>query len=232
MTSFKDYTPKTFTDIVFGSDASAKAISDICNGVVPFPASGVNGILLYGAFGTGKTTLATLLPPAIEARHGNGQADIRRFDVQQGNDGAKVIATIAAISKTMPLFGRYHYFLLDEVDLLKGATMASLKSAMNSPNIVFVMTTNNISEVDRGVQNRCRLVEFNAAPPERWLPLARRILTDRNVATPSEDVLLDVIGRCDGSARTIVNAVHDIASRIAQQQASPLQKVASAQSTP
>ena len=59
--------------------------------------------------------------------------------------------------------------------------MASLKSAMNMPNTIFIITTNHIDKVERGVINRCEEVEFNAAPAEDWLPLANRILKDMKV---------------------------------------------------
>lgn len=119
-------------------------IADIGSGRVPFPNSGVNGLLLYGAYGTGKSTLANLLPKAIEALHSN-DAPWVQFDIKQGDNGAATLSRIVGMAGHVPLSGSKHYFVLDEVDLLKGATMASLKSAMNLPDTVFVMTTNLMS---------------------------------------------------------------------------------------
>ena len=60
------YQPQTINEVVFGNDESRLLIEDIVSGILPFPFEGKTGILLYGTFGTGKTTLARILPEAIE----------------------------------------------------------------------------------------------------------------------------------------------------------------------
>ena len=47
-----------------------------------------------------------------------------------------------------------HFVVLDEVDFLTDAAKASFKALMNRTNVVFIMTTNHLNEVDLGVQNR------------------------------------------------------------------------------
>jgi DNA replication protein DnaC len=59
------YQPHTIAQIVFANDESRQLIEDIVSGVMPFPFEGKTGILLYGTFGSGKTTLARLLPPRV-----------------------------------------------------------------------------------------------------------------------------------------------------------------------
>ena len=83
------YQPQTIAEVVFGNDESRQLIDDITSGVLPFPFEGKTGILLYGTFGTGKTTLARLLPEAIE-RGQTGQPlafDADFFGCQQGHSG-------------------------------------------------------------------------------------------------------------------------------------------------
>ena len=65
------YEPKTIKDIIWGNAESRLRIEDIVSGAEALPYCGKSAILLYGAFGTGKTTLANLLPNAIE----KGRAD-------------------------------------------------------------------------------------------------------------------------------------------------------------
>ena len=49
------------------------------------------------------------------------------------------------------------------MDTLSRAAQQSLKSALNTRHAVFVLTTNHISQLDRGMLDRCVLVEMNAA---------------------------------------------------------------------
>ncbi len=66
MTQTTTYQPQTIAEVVFGNDESRSMIEDIISGDIPFPFQGKTGILLHGVFGTGKTTLAKILPDAIE----------------------------------------------------------------------------------------------------------------------------------------------------------------------
>ena len=66
-----------------------------------------------------------------------------------------------------------HYVVLDEVDLLTDAAKASFKALMNRTNVVFIMTTNHLNEVDPGVQNRSVLIDMNVPPPQQTLTALR-----------------------------------------------------------
>ena len=203
---FKDYTPTAVTDIVFPDGHVEELIIDIVSGRLPFPASGKNGILLYGVNGTGKSALAKLLPDAIE-RVKTGASACPSFDrIEDGNNGSRVLARLRNQADFVPI-SSHHYFILDEVDNLKGSSMASLKSVMNISETIFVMTTNRYTEIESGVIDRCHCIPFNAAPSARWLPLARRILADNEVVGISDSALESVIATANGSARNIVDRI-------------------------
>jgi DNA polymerase III delta prime subunit len=65
-----------------------------------------------------------------------------------------------------------HYIIIDEVDLLTKQAQESLKSALNNKRCIFILTTNYIANLDRGLLDRCVLVEMNAAKSNQLLPLA------------------------------------------------------------
>ena len=112
----------------------------------------------------------------------------------------------------------HRYFVLDEVDNLTPDTMKSLKSVMNIPGPIFILTTNNLSKVERGVQDRCHLVQFNAAPHAAWLPLVRRVIFDQCVPVPGDQHLLSMISHCQGSARQVVDSATEYVVQYRRQQ--------------
>jgi DNA polymerase III delta prime subunit len=101
----------------------------------------------------------------------------------------------------------FHYVILDEVDLLTDAAKASFKALMNRTNVVFLMTTNNLNDIDMGVQNRSLLIDMNVPPATHWRPLLRRVYTDSGLTAPADAVLDQVVEAGRGSARSIFTDV-------------------------
>ncbi|MGV0958530.1 MAG: AAA family ATPase [Limnohabitans sp.] len=202
----KNYDPQTINDIVFANAIDQDRIMDIVNGIRPFPQAGKNGILLYGPPGTGKSALAKLLPDAMELVRTGSSSNSDFKPVTPGANGMTMLADIEHKAQFYP-FASHHYFVLDEVDNLTAQAMAILKSVMNMPNTIFVMTTNYRNKIDLGVQDRCQCIPFLAATSQKWLPLAHRMLNDAGITTISDQALIKVIDPCSGSARQIVDAL-------------------------
>ena len=215
LTKGNNHEPQTIDDIIFGNNESKLRIEDIVSGTEALPHCGKSAILLYGVFGTGKTTLAKMLPNHIE--FGKTQEELvwpeEFIGCQQGFNGPQVMARIDAIlTKSSLNVSGLHYIILDEVDNLTKQAQQSLKSALNTTRGVFILTTNNVSQLDKGMLDRCILVEMNAANPNAYLDIAKSIADQAGVAL-SNDELLPTIQAANGSFRNLSHNVGRLARR-------------------
>jgi DNA polymerase III delta prime subunit len=209
----EDFKPKTLDECVISDVFSKDILSQILNGQIPFPDFGKCGILLHGDYGTGKTTTACLLPELIETSRGGSNAMYDFYQCAQGMNGTGLMNQINARTSLISFNpSGFHYSILDEVDNLTQAAQASLKAIMDCRHGVFILTTNDINQVDKGVVNRCHVIHMFVARPQDWLPLVKRVIASTGATCPPDASLIPVIASCNGSGREILTAAVKIAA--------------------
>jgi hypothetical protein len=75
---------------------------------------------------------------------------------------------------------------------------------MNRTDIAFILTTNHLNKVDRGVQDRSILIDMNAPPPTEWVNKIYTIYQASGLMPPSNHAITSIVQAGNGSARNIL----------------------------
>jgi DNA polymerase III delta prime subunit len=186
------FIPTSLSDFPITVPAHRERLDNIMCGRLTFPGHDVNGICLYGSFGTGKTTLAKLLPLLLE---GSGKlqptpatgALMRAPSVAAATDFIKCGSTgtltlLQGLERTLAsdiLYSAagYRYVIFDEAQGLKREAMKPMRAIMSAnPSAVFIFTTNDYPSLDPGIKSRCHEVEMNLPDTQALLPVGQNIL--------------------------------------------------------
>lgn len=202
--------PTSFSDLVFGDEESAQLLRAILNQKIDLPAYGKTALLLYGVFGTGKTTAAEILCAEIERAISDDEVGATPYWINCDNqkDITEVIKKAEA-HRAHVSFNRsgVYYYVFDEVDNLTKDGQKKLKLFLNHSDIICVLTTNYLNNVDEGVRSRCYPINCNAASANQLLPRVKQVIRQHNLQVPSDKALLEKIEVCEGSWREILPAV-------------------------
>jgi len=213
--------PQCLSDFAL-QPTSRYRLESIIDQTLAFPDHGVCGLLFHGLHGTGKTTIANLMPGLIETSRTTRDLDLclpgdlvatvdALYDFHpcaSGQNGAALIQSIQNKTSFIPFNGsNLHFLILDEIDNLTDLAQASLKAIMNRTNVVFIMTTNHLHKVDPGIQNRSVLIDMNVPPPACWRPILARVFTRVGLQPPTDQILDQTVVAGRGSARSIFSDV-------------------------
>ncbi len=173
-------------------------------------------LLLHGGWGSGKTTLAKLIPPAFDINFpaslltSNGYLDVM-FIAGGSTDRSNVgVKKIKDRTGNICLNGSdKFYVIIDEADMLSAQYQGALKSLMTErPHVLFILTTNYIDKIDLGIRSRCEKVHLDPAPAERWMDKARLILSQEKVIITDQN-LLALLEAYKGDNRDILGGLEE-----------------------
>ena len=141
------YRPKTLKEYVVRDDAQRQQIQSWIND------KAIPHLLLSGAPGVGKTTLAKVLFNELEV----SGYDILEINASRENSVDTVREKINNFVQIMP-FGDYKYVLLDEADYMSPNGQAALRGVMETyhTSARFIITCNYPNRIIPALHSRCQ----------------------------------------------------------------------------
>lgn len=221
-TNTLDLQPDSLDDFAISDPRSRALLTVLTSGQLPFPAFGKNAICMWGTYGTGKTTLARLLPKLFEQctvrtpspRPGSNFGGEYYWDFSACGSGSNSVGLMNDLRKRIESDASFsqngwHYEIFDEADQLTAAAQASLKATISqAASTIFVFTTNHLDRIDRGLIDRAHLIEMNQPRPPEMVRVGRRLLERFGRADSVSDETLALLGeKSRGSMRDFGNAV-------------------------
>lgn len=187
------YRPQRIEDFVFANDRLERQIKRYTSGKSMRP------LVMHGPNGTGKSTLADLIPKSIDGADVQ-VTKVKAEDLNNNAEVRKLFTRSKVFDKNFTYEGQSRcYTVVEEVNFdpkAKGALRTSIDEMEGRDLIIF--TTNEISKLDEGLLSRAEIVEVEPVPPGRFLPHAQKILK-------AEGVELD-----DALVAEVLESVHDL----------------------
>lgn len=188
---YKKYRPKTLAGVV-GNETTVNLLRNMLEkGTIP------HTILLQGASGCGKTTLARILQRSLEC----SELDFIELNCSDFR-GVETIRDIAKQMHFSPTGGKCRIWLLDEVhQMTKDAQNAALKILEDTPShVYFLLCTTDPQKLISTIRNRCCQLSVELLSEASLRKLLDRVLKKEEVDL-KEDLLDMIIDASAGSAR-------------------------------
>lgn len=173
------YRPKDVDGYVFRDTQQREQIQAwIKEGSIPH-------LLLSGAPGVGKTTLAKILITQLEI----DEYDVLEINASRENSVDTIRDKISGFVETMP-FGKFKVVLLDEADYISPNGQAALRGVMETfaQTARFILTCNYPNRVIPALHSRCQGFHIEKIDQTEFTARVAKILMDESV-TPDLDIL-------------------------------------------
>jgi replication factor C small subunit len=166
------YRPNTVDGYVFRDNQQKKQVN------AWIKEKSIPHLLLSGAAGIGKTTLAKLLVHEI----GIESYDVLEINASRTNSVEDVRDTITNFVSMIP-FGPFKVVLLDEADYLTPNAQAALRGVMEqfSDTARFILTCNYPNRIIPAIHSRCQGFHFEKIDQNEFTARVATILVEENV---------------------------------------------------
>ena len=181
-------------------------------------------LLLYGPYGSAKSTIARLLVQERDNLIGVPNGFKVCYVGRDLNSKMAALENAFSMLHTTHNFNLRPYVIIDEVDQLTPVNQEVLRGLMDTlPFGKMILTTNSLNKIDGGVADRCDKLQINQPNAAQWLPRAKAILAAEGIQVP--DIALLAVLENTGSARDVMVALEDLVTQAHAQTQTPIANI-------
>ena len=198
----QNFQPNQFSDLVFEEECIKQRLFAYASGKRD------GHIILYGDYGTGKSTAAKII---AETRCDDETAGF--VDVIHARDAsigmARYLLRISNGFNIQQMMGiNTPYAVIDEADQLSEINQHHLRAFMDNAIGCVILTTNHIHALDKGIRDRSDEVEIKSLTPNAVFERANNILKAQGIVV-EQSFLLRLLSTTSGSWRDVARALDD-----------------------
>lgn len=197
------YKPTTLADVIYPDATTKNFINAVARGAL------TTNIIFYGPNGTGKTTVADLLPYAISG--GDPLVESKDYsELLDQKDLKTYLQTQCQYARFAGGNGRYYLVLHEFDNATKNLSKLWLALDACADNLTLFITTNNPMIIHKSIRSRCREVEFPALSLDAFLPRAQHILRCENVKIRQSELIKHLSVVKNGDLRAYFRKIDDL----------------------
>ena len=198
----QNFQPNQFSDLVFEEECIKQRLFAYASGKRD------GHIILYGDYGTGKSTAAKII---AETRCDDETAGF--VDVIHARDASiemeRYLLRISNGFNIQQMMGiNTPYAVIDEADQLSEINQHHLRAFMDNAIDCVILTTNHIHALDKGIRDRADEVEIKSLSPNAVCERASDILKAQGIVV-EQSYLLRLLSTTSGSWRDVARALDD-----------------------
>jgi len=198
----QNFQPNQFSDLVFEEECIKQRLFAYASGKRD------GHIILYGDYGTGKSTAAKII---AETRCDDETAGF--VDVIHARDASiemeRSLLRLSNGFNIQQMMGiNTPYAVIDEADQLSEINQHHLRAFMDNAIGCVILTTNHIHALDKGIRDRSDEVQIKSLTPNAVFERANNILKAQGIVV-EQSFLLRLLSTTSGSWRDVARALDD-----------------------
>ena len=198
----KNIQPEQFSDLVFEEECIKQRLFAYASGKR-------NGhIILYGDYGTGKSTSAKIIAETRCDDDTTGFVDIIHARDASIEMDRSLLRLSNGFNIQQMMGVNTPYAVIDEADQLSEINQHHLRAFMDNAIGCVILTTNHIHALDKGIRDRADEVEIKSLSPRAVCERANNILKAQGIVV-EQSYLLRLLSTTSGSWRDVARALDD-----------------------